>query len=81
MKATKYFRTKSAMTEFAKDFRKLHPLNWYIKTTLECDHVIIQRRKALVLISDETVTQRVILCSICNEHGNSVELKSNTQTS
>ena len=78
MKATKYFRTKEAMSNFARDFKKTHPLNWYVKTTLECDHAIIQRRKALMLISDETIVQRVIYCPICNQHGNSIEVKPKT---
>lgn len=72
MKATKYFRTKEAMTTFARNFKALHPLNWYLKTTLECDHAVIQKRKALVLISDEKVVQRVICCRICNQHGNAI---------
>lgn len=78
MLATKYFRTKEQMTTFARNFKALHPLNWYLKTTLECDHAIIQKRKALVLVSNETVIQRVIYCPICNEHGNAiVELNTN----
>jgi hypothetical protein len=72
MKATKYFRTKEAMTQFAKNFKNLHPLNWYIRTTLECDHAVINKRKAIVLVANEKVEQRIILCPICNEHGNSI---------
>lgn len=72
MRATKYFRTKEAMTTFARNFKALHPLNWYIKTTLECDHAVIQKRKALVLIGNETVIQRVIYCPICHKHGNAI---------
>ena len=72
MLATKYFRTKEQMTQFARSFKALHPLNWYIKTTLECDHAVIQKRKALLLISNETIQQRVIYCPICNEHGNAI---------
>ena len=72
MRATKYFRTKEAMTQFAREFKALHPLNWYLKTTLECDHAVIQKRKALVLVSNETVIQRVIYCPICNKHGNAI---------
>lgn len=72
MKATKYFRTKEAMTQFARNFKAMHPLNWYLKTTLECDHAIINKRKALVLVSDEKIVQRVIYCPICNEHGNAI---------
>ena len=72
MRATKYFRTKEAMTQFARKFRTVHPLNWYLKTTLECDHAVIQKRKAIVLVSNETVIQRVIYCPICNEHDNAI---------
>lgn len=72
MRATKYFRTKEAMTQFAHEFKAQHPLNWYIRTTLECDHAVIQKRKAVVLISDEKVIQRLIYCKICNKHGNSI---------
>lgn len=72
MRATKYFRTKEAMTQFAREFKAQHPLNWYLKTTLECDHAVIQKRKALVLVSNETVVQRVIYCPICNKHGNAI---------
>ena len=72
MKATKYFRTKEAMTQFARDFKAMHPHNWYLKTTLECDHAIINKRKALVLVNDEKIVQRVIYCPICNVHGNAI---------
>ena len=72
MKPTKYFATKSELTDFAKTFRTFHPLNWYIRTTLECDHAVIQKRKAIVLVSDEKVIQRIIYCPICHKHGNSI---------
>ena len=72
MRATKYFRTKEAMTQFAREFKALHPLNWYIRTTLECDHAVIQKRKAIVLVSDEKVIQRIIYCPICHKDGNSI---------
>lgn len=72
MKPTKYFATKSELTDFAKTFRTFHPLNWYIRTTLECDHAVIQKRKAIVLVSDEKVIQRIIYCPICNKHGNAI---------
>lgn len=72
MKATKYFRTKEALTQFAKNFKSMHPLNWYIRTTLECDHAVIEKRKAIVLIAHERVVQRLVYCKICNEHGNAI---------
>ena len=79
MRATKYFRTKEAMTQFAREFRKEHPLNWYVRTTLECDHVVIQKRKAMMLLSDEKLIQRVIYCPICHKHGNAI-VEPNTET-
>lgn len=72
MRATKYFRTKDAMTQFAREFKAQLPLNWYIRTTLECDHAVIQKRKAIVLVNNEKVVQRVVYCPICNEHGNAI---------
>ena len=72
MRATKYFRTKEAMTQFARNFKAIHPLNWYLRTTLECDHAIINKRKALVLVNDEKIVQRVIYCPICHKDGNSI---------
>ena len=67
MKPTQYFRNKSEITNFAKAFRTLHPLNWYVRTTLECDHRVNERRKAIVLISDEKVVQRIIVCNTCKK--------------
>ena len=80
MRATKYFRTKEAMTQFAREFKAQHPLNWYIRTTLECDHAVIHKRKALVLISKETVIQRVIYCPICHKHGNAIIVEPKKET-
>ncbi len=64
---TKYFRTKAEITNFANNFRTLHPLNWFVRTTLECDHRVNERRKAIVLISDEKVVQRIIVCNTCKK--------------
>ena len=80
MRATKYFRTKEAMTQFAREFKAQHPLNWYIRTTLECDHAVIHKRKALVLISKETVIQRVIYCPICHKYGNAIIVEPKKET-
>lgn len=65
MKPTLYFATKLELTNFAKAFRGLHPQNWFLRTTLECDHRVNERRKAIVLISDEKVVQRIIVCATC----------------
>lgn len=65
MRPTKYFSTKSEISDFAKAFRALHPQNWFLRTTLECDHRVNERRKGIVLISDEKVVQRLIVCGTC----------------
>ena len=73
MRPTKYFSSKSEMTDFAKAFRTLHPQNWYLRTTLECDHRVNERRKSIVLIADETIVQRLTQCNTCKDAN--VELK------
>ncbi|WP_376777439.1 hypothetical protein [Flavobacterium covae] len=80
MKATKYFRTKEAMTQYATTFKAFHPLNWYLRTTLECDHAIISKRKAIVLVAHEKIEQRIILCPICHKHGNSIDVQPKNET-
>lgn len=77
MKPTKYFATKSELTDFAKTFRTFHPLNWYIRTTLECDHRVNEHRQAIVLINDEKLVQRLIVCNICKKANNVEPLKDN----
>jgi hypothetical protein len=62
---TKYFSTKSELTDFAKAFRAMHPLNWFLRTTLECDHKVNERRKSIILIADEKIVQRLTICGTC----------------
>lgn len=65
MKSTKYFSQKSAMTAFAKAFAKEQQLNWYIRTFLPCNHRVGEGRKAIVLISNEKIVQRLVYCGTC----------------
>jgi hypothetical protein len=65
MKPTIYFAKKSDMTNFAKTFAKEHPANWYLRTTLECDHKVNEKRKAVVLIHGEQLERRLIVCGTC----------------
>lgn len=65
MKPTIYVANKAKLTELAKLFAKEHPANWYLRTTLECDHKVNEKRKAVVLISNETLVQRLIVCATC----------------
>lgn len=67
MKPTQYFSRKSEMTDFAKAFAKAHPLNWYIRTTLECGHRVNERRKSIVLVHDEQIKQRLVVCGTCKK--------------
>lgn len=65
MKVTKYFKRKSELTAYAKAFVKEHPTHWYLRTTLKCDHRTDQHRKAIVLVKNEQIIQRLILCNAC----------------
>lgn len=67
MKPTKYFSQKSAMTDFAKAFRAEAPLNWYVRTTLECNHRVVEKRKAIILMNEEKAVQRLVCCGICKK--------------
>ncbi|MDC9722383.1 MAG: hypothetical protein PSN34_06375 [Urechidicola sp.] len=75
MRATKYFKNSTDMAIFAAHFTAKQKSNWYIRTTLRCDHVLNQRRKAIVLVTGETIRQRLITCKVCNTHGNAVDVK------
>lgn len=67
MRPTKYFKNATEMTAFAKDFASVQP-NWYLRTTLQCDHVLNEKRKAIVLISKESLVRSLIVCSTCNRN-------------
>lgn len=75
MKATKYFKTKAEMTLFAEHFKAKQKDNWYVRTNLRCDHILNQNRKAIVLVTNETIQQRLIECKICNIHGNAIDVE------
>lgn len=66
MKATKYFPNSTEMADFAQEFRLINKQNhWFIRTNLRCDHVINENRKAIVLVINELVVQRLITCKVC----------------
>lgn len=72
MKATKYFNNSSDMSVFAQQFCNQDKNHWFLRTTLRCDHIINENRKAIVLVNNETIVQRLISCRICHLHGNAV---------
>lgn len=66
MKPTKFFRSKAEMTAFAKQFAE--KVNcWYLRTTLHCNHDVIGKRKAIILVEKETIVQRLIQCNTCKQ--------------
>lgn len=67
MKPTKFFSQKSAMTDFAKAFKAEHHLNWYVRTTMECNHKVIEKRKAIILMNEEKAVQRLVYCGTCKK--------------
>lgn len=74
MRATKYFRNATDMVAFAQNFCNEQKHRWFVRTTLRCDHLINEKRQAIVLVENETIVQRLIVCKKCNTHGNSQEL-------
>jgi hypothetical protein len=60
------------MANFAKEFKQQEQFNWYLRTTLQCDHLINEKRKAIV--NNETIIQRLISCRVCNVHGNAIDI-------
>ncbi len=74
MKATKYFKNKTDMVRFAKAFKAEQQFNWYIRTTLQCNHLINEKRQAIILVDNETIIQRLISCRVCNTHGNAIDI-------
>lgn len=72
MRATKFFPNSTEMAKFAQQYRQENKQNkWYIRTFLQCNHVINENRKAIVLIDNETVIQRLITCKKCHNAQNS----------
>jgi hypothetical protein len=66
MKATKFFPNSTKMAEFAQQFRQENKQNrWFIRTFLKCDHRINEQRKAMVLVDNESIVQRLVTCKVC----------------
>lgn len=65
MRPTAYFSNSSDMAECAKIWKKERTNRWYIRTTLQCDHVPHEKRKAIVLIEADRVIQQLITCKSC----------------
>ena len=65
MLADKYFPSKQEMTDFAKSFRALDTVNWYIRTTFECGHEFEHRKQGILLIRNERCIQRLMICARC----------------
>ncbi len=75
MKPTLFFHRKSDMTAFAKAFAKSQPLNWFVRTTMHCNHRVTEKRKAIFLIQNETIVQRLVQCNTCKQMQKEIEPK------
>ena len=72
MKATKFFPNSEDMASYATEYRSQDKYKrWYFRTTLKCNHRMDERRKAIVLVDNETIVQRLITCKVCNNAQNS----------
>lgn len=65
MRPTQFFARKSDMTAFAKAFTKAGENHWYLHSSLRCLHDVIHNRKAIVLVDNEQIVQRIICCNVC----------------
>lgn len=65
MRPTAYFTNSEAMADHAKAWRQSGPYRWYLRTTLRCDHVHHEKRKAIVLVERERLVQKLITCKTC----------------
>ena len=66
MKATKFFTNSTEMADFAKEYCREDKQNHrYFRTTLECNHVMNENRKSMILADNETIVQRLITCKVC----------------
>lgn len=73
MKATKYFPNSTEMADFARQFRQENKQNkWFLRTNLRCDHRINEQRKAIVLVDNEIIIQRLITCKVCSNAQNDI---------
>lgn len=66
MKATKFFPNSTEMADFAKEYCRENKQNrHYFRTNLQCNHVLNENRKAMILSNNETIVQRLITCKVC----------------
>ena len=66
MKATKFFPNSTAMADFAKEYCREHKQNrHYFRTSLQCNHVLNENRKSMILADNETIVQKLITCKVC----------------
>lgn len=70
MRPTQFFRSKAELTNAAKQHSKAHQHNWVIRTKLPCNHRVNHNNKAIVLLENETIVQRLVLCNCCNQFYN-----------
>lgn len=75
MRVTAYFTNSAEMSARAEIWAYERSDRWYIRTTMRCDHVHHEKRKAIVLIEGEKVIQKLITCKMCNKYAGSSIVK------
>lgn len=76
MRVTAFYPNSEQMANDAKGWAGERSDRYYIRTTLRCNHVAHEKRKAIVLVQGEKVMQNLITCKTCHQHTpNYVELK------
>lgn len=81
MRVTVYFENSQEMADLAKEWAKEMSSRWFIRTTMRCDHVHHEKRKAIILVEGEQVIQKLVTCKTCSKYsGNSVASFINKET-
>lgn len=67
MKPTVYTHSKADLTKAANSHSSISTKHWYIKTKLPCNHDVFANKKAVLLFVGESLVQRLVQCSNCNQ--------------
>lgn len=68
MRVTAYFQNSTEMSAKAELWAFECSDRYFIRTTMRCDHLHHEKRKAIILIEGETVIQKLITCKTCQKH-------------
>ncbi len=68
MRVTAYFDKGIDMSAKAERWAFERSDRWFVRTTMRCDHIHHEKRKAILLVEGEQVVQKLITCKICKKY-------------